>query len=101
MSKHDAPGYMPNPLYTQEDWNAVSDNPEWTDEEFAKARPFAEIFPEMAEAIRRGRGAQKAPVKELTSIRLDAETLAAFRATGPGWQKRMAEILREAAKTLG
>jgi len=71
------------------------------DEAFAKARPFAEIFPEMAEAIRRGRGAQKAPVKELTSIRLDAETLAAFRATGPGWQKRMAEILREAAKTLG
>src|ERR1700683_1480122 len=62
-AKH-APGYVPNPHYSQEDWNEVSDNPEWTKEDFAKARPFAEVFPEMAAALtrRRGeRGPQKTP----------------------------------------
>jgi len=100
MSGKDAPGYVPNPKYSQEDWNEVSDNPEWKAEDFAKARPFAEVFPEMAAALKRARGKQKAPTKQLTAIRLDAETLAAFRATGPGWQSRMSEILKEAAKNL-
>jgi uncharacterized protein (DUF4415 family) len=101
MSDKDAPGYVPNPHYSQEDWNAVCDNPEWTDEEIANARPFAEVFPEWAAEIKRGRGPQKAARKVLTSLRLDSETLAAFRATGPGWQKRIDEILKEAAKSLG
>ena len=34
--------------YTQEDWDAVSDNPELTAEEFAKAVPFAQAVPELA-----------------------------------------------------
>ena len=96
MDAEDFPGYVPDPHYTQEDWNAVCDNPERTDEEIASARPFAE----MAAAIKRGRGKQKAPRKQLTAIRLDAETLAAFRATGRGWQSRMGKILKEAAKHL-
>jgi uncharacterized protein (DUF4415 family) len=100
MSRKNAPGYVPNPDYTQEDWNEVSDNPEWTAEDFAKARPFAEVFPEMAAAIKRGRGKQKTPTKELTAIRLDRATLDAFRATGPGWQTRIDAILKKAAKNL-
>ena len=32
------------------------DNPEWTEEDFKDARPFAEVFPELAESIRRARG---------------------------------------------
>lgn len=43
------------------------------------------------------RGAQKAPVKQLVSLRLSPDVVAAFRATGPGWQTRMDEALRKAA----
>jgi len=92
--------FQPGRGYTQEDWDAVSDNPPLTDAELASMRPFAEVFPEFAAAIKRARGKQKAPTKQLTAIRLDAETLAAFRATGRGWQSRMSAILKEAAKNL-
>jgi hypothetical protein len=34
--------------YTAEDMRAVSHNPKWTKEDFAKAKPFAEVFPELA-----------------------------------------------------
>ena len=29
--------------YTDEDMAEVSDNPEWTEDEFARAKPFAEV----------------------------------------------------------
>lgn len=45
----------------------------------------------------RVRGAQKAPRKELVSIRLDPDVLAAFRAGGAGWQSRINDALRKAA----
>ena len=44
--------------YTKKDWDAV-DNPEATDKQLAKARPFKEVFPELAKTIRT-RGAAKA-----------------------------------------
>jgi len=47
------------------------------------------------EERRRLRGAQKAPTKEQVSMRLDADLLAALRASGPGWQGRVNGILRE------
>ena len=47
------------------------------------------------EERRRLRGAQKAPTKEQVSVRLDADVVAALRASGPGWQSRMNSILRE------
>jgi len=39
--------------------------------------------------------AAKKPVKVITTIRLSPEVLAAFKATGKGWQTRMDAILRE------
>ena len=33
--------------YSQADLDAVSDNPEWTAEDIAKARPFSDVFPHM------------------------------------------------------
>ncbi|MEE4453830.1 BrnA antitoxin family protein [Novosphingobium resinovorum] len=80
--------------YTQADMDAVSDNPEWTEEDFAKAVPFAEAFPDLANTIRR-RGAQKAPTKVSTTIRLSPEVIAHFRAGGPGWQSRIDEALKD------
>ena len=96
MTAKHAPGYVPNPNYTQEDWDEVSDNPEWTAEDFAKARPFVEAFPELAEKIRRARGPQKAPTKALVSLRIDKDILERFKADGPGWQSRINDTLRKA-----
>jgi uncharacterized protein (DUF4415 family) len=39
--------------------------------------------------------------KELVSFRLDKQALAAFKATGPGWQVRINETLMRSAKRLG
>src|SRR5215204_4933045 len=88
-------GYQPNPDYTQQDWDEVSDNPEWTAEDFKKARPFKEVFPELYESWRRTRGAQKAPTKQLVSLRLDPDVIAHFKAQGAGWQTRINRALRK------
>jgi uncharacterized protein (DUF4415 family) len=48
--------------------------------------------------VRRGRGPQTAPTKVSTTIRIDADVLEFFRATGPGYQTRMNEALRAAKK---
>jgi uncharacterized protein (DUF4415 family) len=71
---------------------------ELTDEDFAKMRPAEEVVPEIVAAYRRTRGKQRAPVKKLVSLRLDPDVVAHFRATGPGWQGRINEALRKAAR---
>ena len=73
------------------------DNPEWTAEDFARARPARETHPELVEAwLRRKRGAQKAPTKVLVSLRLEREVLDKLRASGRGWQSRANDMLRKA-----
>jgi uncharacterized protein (DUF4415 family) len=74
---------------------ADPDNPEWTEEDFKSARPFAEVFPDLA-AGRRGRGPQKEPTKIAISLRLTREVVERFKADGPGWQTRMDEALKKA-----
>jgi uncharacterized protein (DUF4415 family) len=75
------------------------DNPEWTAEDFARARPFAEVFPEWAEEIRqRQSGRPKSPdPKVAVSLRLDSAVVDHFKAQGPGWQTRINAALRAAA----
>jgi len=70
-----------------------------TDEELARARPFAEVFPDLAESIRRGRGRPplESPKKQVT-LRIDADVLERLRASGKGWQGRVNEVLK---KTVG
>ena len=47
--------------------------------------------------IKRGRGRPTVAVKRPTlNMRVDADVLDAFKATGPGWQTRINEVLREA-----
>ena len=83
------------PLYSKADMKAVSDNPEWTKDDFAKAKPFAEVFPELAKTINR-RGPQRAPTKEAINIRLSPVVLQHFRALGPGWQTKIDDALIQA-----
>ena len=70
------------------------DAPELDDDWFARARPAAEMHPELVEYSLRKRGRQKAPVKERITIRLDADIAAHLRSTGPGWQTRLNNMLR-------
>lgn len=90
--------FEPGHGFSREDWDAVSDSPEFTKEEIAAAKPFAEAFPALAENIKRGRGRPRldAP-KEAVTLRLSPETVARFKASGDDWRARMSEALEEAA----
>jgi len=74
------------------------DNPEWTEADFARARPAAEVLPPevLAAFGKRGPGRPAGSGKERISIRLDKDLLDKLRATGPGWQSRINEALRKA-----
>lgn len=68
-----------------------------TSRKIAQARPFAEMLPELAESIRRARGRPRVESpKQPVTIRLDADVLEKFRATGKGWQSRINDALRRA-----
>ena len=62
------------------------DNPPWREEMLGPP------------VFRRGCGPQKTPTKVSTTVRVDADVLAYFRATGPGYQTRMNDALRRAMK---
>ena len=85
----------PNPELTDDD------NPEWTDADFARARPASEVLPELfgtqaAQTMLKPRGRPRSEVvKERITIRLDADVLEAFRSTGKGWQTRMNDAMRD------
>lgn len=77
------------------------DNPEWTEEDFAEAKPLDELLPpEIAAQFKRspGRpiGSRKADRKQPVNLRLDPDVLAYFRSGGPGWQSRINAALRVA-----
>ncbi|WP_435171672.1 BrnA antitoxin family protein [Falsirhodobacter sp. 1013] len=72
-----------------------SDNPEWTTDDFAKAKPASELPAHIRAAFPRTRGPQKAPPKVPVSIRLSADVVEHFKAGGPGWQSRIDEALRK------
>lgn len=75
------------------------DAPELTDDEIKELRPAREWFEEHGIPMPVPRGRPKAEkVKTSVTIRLDAETVDDYKASGPGWQTRMNEDLREGAR---
>src|SRR3954469_5354492 len=71
-------------------------NPEWTAEDFARAKPFKEVFPEQFKAWKRmGRPPVAAP-KIHIGFRLAADVVAGIRATGKGYNARVEKVLRDA-----
>jgi uncharacterized protein (DUF4415 family) len=89
-----------------EDWEALvqeapGDDRSPTPEEEARWEKGVVVkeggYPAVRAALaeRRRRGPQKASTKVFTGIRLDADVIDAFKATGPGWQTRMNAALRE------
>ena len=72
------------------------ENPEWTDEMFARARPAREVLHEIFSKDGADKMLTKKPgralgsgVKASQTIRFDVAILEAFKATGKGWQTRM------------
>lgn len=91
--------FEPEPIIDDE-------NPEWTDETFARAKgpeslPDAVLaaFPKTAAAVRAKRiGRPPSERRKLSiSLRLDPDVLEAWRSSGEGWQSRMNDALRAAA----
>lgn len=84
-----------------------NENPEWSSEDFKKARPAAEVLREMlpreaAEEMLKpkpGRPAGSGKKAPATAVRFDADILAAFKSTGKGWQTRINDALREWLRT--
>ncbi|WP_425277471.1 BrnA antitoxin family protein [Bartonella queenslandensis] len=73
------------------------DAPEATDEQIAQAKSFAEVFPDLAESIKRSRGRPQIDnPKEQVSIRLSPDVLKKLKAFGRGWQSKVDDILRKA-----
>ena len=72
------------------------DNPEWTAEDFARAKPFKEVFPEPYRSWkRRGRPPVDQP-KVHVGFRLAADVVAGIKATGRGYNARVEKVLRDA-----
>ena len=62
-------------------------------------KPAAEVLPPSLLKKLGIRGTQKAPTKVPTTIRFDADVLAALKASGKGWQTRVNEAVREWLKS--
>ena len=73
----------------------ADDAPQLTREWFERADLY-----KGGKLVRRGRPLGSG-TKELVSLRLDKQALAAFKATGPGWQVRINDTVVRSAKRLG
>ncbi len=74
---------------------------ELTAQDLRHFKPAAEVLPpDLLRTIGiKPRGPQKAPTKQSTTIRLSPEVMAAFKATGAGWQTRIDAALKEWLRT--
>jgi len=77
------------------------ENPELTREELRRARPAADVLPEVIgekaahELLRRSRGRPpKEDRKVNQTLRIDPDVLAAYRQEGKGWQTHINDVLR-------
>ncbi len=83
------------PHISQKDWDEA-EIPEWTEEDFARARPFKEVFPEQYKAWKKmGRPLVETP-KVHIGFRLAADVVNGIRATGKGYNARVEKVLRDA-----
>ena len=79
---------------------SVDDNPEWTAEDFARARKGDDLPAAIVASFRHAAGRPETAFpasKQQVTLRLDRDVLGRWRASGPGWQQRMNAALRAAA----
>ncbi len=77
------------------------DNPEWTAEDFANARPASEVLPKFIgeaatqELMRLSQGRPRKPAPKVDqTLRLDPDVVEAFQREGADWQARINDVLR-------
>jgi uncharacterized protein (DUF4415 family) len=81
----------------------TDENPEWTNEDFSRARPARDVLPglfgaKIAAEMVKPRGRPKsANSKVAISLRVAPDVLERWKASGAGWQTRMAESLKRHA----
>jgi uncharacterized protein (DUF4415 family) len=84
----------PDPFLTDED------NPQWTADDFERARPIREADPGMLEAVAEGRRRRGRPPiddpKVRMGFRLARDVAIGIRASGRGFNARVEKVLREA-----
>jgi uncharacterized protein (DUF4415 family) len=79
------------------DPNVTDDNPEWTEADFARAVPFADMFPEQAKSLKNQGGRPKlVRPKAHIGFRLAADVVEGIKATGRGYNARVEQVLRDA-----
>ena len=81
-------------------WIDPDEAPEWTAETFDRAAVYQGetlVRPAPGTPPKRGRPKSDDPKLQVT-LRLDREVVDHFRQTGPGWQSRINEALRQLAK---
>ncbi len=76
------------------------ENPEWTDEDFARARPVWD-FPDLVAILQAHGKLGRPPLPEAerkrrVTLHLDPDVLARLKADGKGWQTRANAALRQA-----
>jgi uncharacterized protein (DUF4415 family) len=66
--------------------------------ELARAKRFADMFPALAKKMRRNLGGRPRLLrpKRAVSIRLDQDVIGTFKLSGPGWQRRINKVLKQA-----
>ena len=77
--------------------NDDPENPEWTEEDFARAKSAHELLPAAVLSAfpkTRGRPRQEKTKKQYT-VRLDDDVVARLRQEGPGWQSRLNTLLKK------
>ena len=73
------------------------DNPELTGADFTRARPFPEMFPELARKLKaQGGRLRLAQPKIHIGFRLATKVVEGIKATGKGYNARVERVLREA-----
>ena len=86
---------------------AIDENPEWTAKDFARAKPAAKVLRKLfgattAAEMLKPRGRPKSPESKVAiSLRVAPNVLAQWKASGAGWQTRMAESLKKHAPRRG
>ena len=70
---------------------------EWTAAELKASKKINSLPKSLQQklALRKTRGAQTAPTKISTTIRLSSEVVESFRATGAGWQTKIDLALKQ------
>jgi uncharacterized protein (DUF4415 family) len=73
------------------------DNPEWTEDDFARAKPAEAMLPSaVLSQFARPPGRPKAATRKVqVTLRLDPDVLDHFKQTGTGWQSRINAALKK------